>query len=181
MVTYYLYSPSGMLLGGGSGDSVPPNATPTAPPLGAIRAPLRDAEGALLVDQDGSLVFSEASKLVRWDGEGWRELDEVEYARHVRAHNHGVQAAIVPVFDTALTSHFDATAQQRKYDNRITCMVRAGFAGPFQAEGQAFATWCDTCNIAAYTMLAAVQAGTAPMPESPQAFIDTLPVMVWPA
>ena len=87
---------------------------------------------------------------------------------------------IVAEFDTALTDHLDSTAKQKRYDNRITCMVRAGFAGPFQAEGQAFATWCDNCNIMAYQMLAAVQAGTAPMPESPQAFIATLPAMVWP-
>ena len=87
---------------------------------------------------------------------------------------------VVAVFDAALTAHLDATAQTKRYDNRITCMVRAGFVGPFQAEGQAFAIWCDNCNILAYQMSAAVQAGTAPMPESPQAFINTLPEMVWP-
>ncbi len=38
-------------------------------------------------------------------------------------------------FDAALTAHLDATAQAKRYDNRITCMVRAGFPGPFQAEG----------------------------------------------
>lgn len=86
----------------------------------------------------------------------------------------------IAAFDAALTAHLDNTAQQRRYDNRITCMVRAGFAGPFQAEGVAFATWCDTCNTTAYAMLAAVQAGTEPMPESPAAFIATLPAMVWP-
>lgn len=90
------------------------------------------------------------------------------------------QAAVI-AFDTALTAHMDNTAKQRRYDNRITCAVRAGYSGPFQAEGAAFALWMDNCNALAYQMLAAVQAGTAPMPESPQAFIDTLPVMVWPA
>ncbi len=88
--------------------------------------------------------------------------------------------ATVTAFDTALTAHLDATAQSKRYDNRITCMVRAGFAGPFQAEGLAFAAWCDSINVMAYQMLAAVQAGTEPMPESPEAFISTLPAMVWP-
>lgn len=83
-------------------------------------------------------------------------------------------------FDAALTSHFDSTAQARRYDNRITCMVRAGFPGPFQAEGIAFATWCDTCNAAAYELMAEVQAGTRPLPETTQALIDALPEMVWP-
>ena len=88
---------------------------------------------------------------------------------------------IVAVFDAALTAHLDNTAKQRRNDNRITCAVRAGYAGPFQAEGAAFALWMDECNALAYQMLAAVQAGTASMPESPQAFIDTLPAIVWPA
>lgn len=83
-------------------------------------------------------------------------------------------------FDAALTAHLDSTAQQRKYDNRITCMVRAGFPGPFQVEGIAFATWCDNCNYAAYTLLSEVQAGTKPMPATPAAFIALLPTMVWP-
>ena len=90
-------------------------------------------------------------------------------------------ALTVADFDAALTAHLDATAQARQYDNRITCMVRAGFPGPFQAEGQAFATWCDTCNAMAYTLLAEAQAGTRPLPATTQALIDTLPPMVWPA
>lgn len=80
----------------------------------------------------------------------------------------------------ALTAHLDTVAKQRRYDNRITCMVRAGFPGPFQAEAIAFATWCDGCNLTAYTLLAEVQAGTRPMPETTQALIDVMPAMVWP-
>lgn len=83
-------------------------------------------------------------------------------------------------FDRALTAHLDATAQARRYDNRITCMVRAGFPGPFQAEGIAFATWCDTCNATAYHLLTLVQEGKAPPPPSIDAFIASLPLMVWP-
>lgn len=83
-------------------------------------------------------------------------------------------------FDAALTAHLDATAQARRYDNRITCALRAGYVGPFQAEGQAFASWMDTCNAMAYTLLAEVQAGTRPLPATTQALIDTLPAMEWP-
>jgi hypothetical protein len=83
-------------------------------------------------------------------------------------------------FDAALTRHLDATAQSRRYDNRITCMVRAGFSGPFQAEAIAFATWCDNCNLVAYTLLAEVQAGVRTLPGDTQALIDSLPPMVWP-
>lgn len=90
------------------------------------------------------------------------------------------KAALLAEYDRALTAHFDATAQARRYDNRITCALRAGYAGPFQAEGQAFAQWMDACNAQAYSLLAQVQAGTAPAPESVGAFLAALPVMTWP-
>lgn len=83
-------------------------------------------------------------------------------------------------FDAAMTAHLDSTARQRRYDNRITCMVRAGFPGPFQTEGIAFATWCDTCNAFAYSFMAEVVAGTQPMPATTDEFIGLLPPMVWP-
>lgn len=87
---------------------------------------------------------------------------------------------MIKLCDKALTDHLDKTAQTKRYDNRITCMVRAGFAGPFQAEAQAFAIWADSCNAVAYQYLAEIQAGTRPVPDSPQELIDVLPPMVWP-
>lgn len=86
----------------------------------------------------------------------------------------------IAVFDAALVAHLDATARERRYDNRVTCALRAGYPGPFQAEGIAFAAWMDQCNALAYTLLAEVVAGTRPMPESPQALIDLMPAMEWP-
>lgn len=90
-------------------------------------------------------------------------------------------AIMVGRCDAALSQHLDATAQSRKYDNRITCALRAGYAGPFQAEGAAFASWMDTCNAMGYQFLSEVQAGSRPMPSSEQELIDALPPMVWPA
>lgn len=87
----------------------------------------------------------------------------------------------VTVFDAALVAHLDATARERRYDNRVTCALRAGYPGPFQAEGIAFAAWMDQCNALAYSLLAEVVAGTRPMPDSPQALIDLMPAMVWPS
>lgn len=80
----------------------------------------------------------------------------------------------------AMEALFDATAQSRRYDNRITCALRAGYAGPFQAEGLAFATWMDASNAAAYQMLAEVQAGTMAMPATTAEALSLLPEMVWP-
>ena len=87
----------------------------------------------------------------------------------------------IAVFDAALVAHLDATARERRYDNRVTCALRAGYPGPFQAEGIAFAGWMDQCNALAYNLLAEVVAGTRPLPENPQALIDLMPPMVWPS
>ena len=87
----------------------------------------------------------------------------------------------IAVFDAALVAHLDATARQRRYDNRVTCALRAGYPGAFQAEGIAFAGWMDQCNALAYQLLAEVVAGTRPLPSSPQALIDLMPAMVWPS
>jgi len=81
----------------------------------------------------------------------------------------------------AMEALFDATAQAKHYDNRITCALRAGYPGPFQAEGKAFAEWMDGCNALAYQMLAEVQAGTRQMPATKEEALALLPAMVWPA
>ena len=87
----------------------------------------------------------------------------------------------IAVFDAALVAHLDATARERRYDNRVTCALRAGYPGPFQAEGITFAAWMDQCNALAYQLLTEVAAGTRPMPDSPQALIDLMPAMEWPS
>lgn len=82
-------------------------------------------------------------------------------------------------YDAALTAHLDSVAQSKRYADRISCSVRAGYPGPFQAEGIAFATWMDTCNQIGYQMLADFQAGNIPQP-SVEDVIAALPPMVWP-
>lgn len=83
-------------------------------------------------------------------------------------------------FEAALDAHLDAKAQERRYNDRFTCALRAGYTGPFQAEGVAFAQWMDNCNAYAYQLLADVQAGTRSAPASVDAFIEELPDLVWP-
>lgn len=87
---------------------------------------------------------------------------------------------LVRRYDAALTAHLDKVAAERRYDNRITCSLRAGYPGPYQAEGIAFATWMDTCLYAAYELLQKIQAGTAAIP-TVEEFIASLPVLQWPA
>lgn len=90
------------------------------------------------------------------------------------------KTALIAQFDNALSNHLDSVAQSKRYDTRITCALRAGYPGPFQAEGAAFAAWMDTCNSQAYQMWAEIEAGTRPMFASTEEFIAALPVMVWP-
>lgn len=82
-------------------------------------------------------------------------------------------------YDAALTAHLDSVAQSKRYADRISCSVRAGYPGPFQSEGIAFATWMDTCNQIGYQILADFQAGNIPQP-SVEDVIAALPQMVWP-
>lgn len=67
-------------------------------------------------------------------------------------------------YTAKLEALFDAKAQERRYDNRLTCALRAGYAGPFHDEGEAFAQWMDATNAYGYTVMAAVQAGERPLP-----------------
>ena len=90
-----------------------------------------------------------------------------------------VSAALQDRYDDALMSHFNEVAAQRHYDSYLTAALRAGYVGPFQAEGIAFGSWMDSCNAQGYALIAAVQAGTKPLPTIPD-FIAGLPAMAWP-
>lgn len=89
-------------------------------------------------------------------------------------------APTVADFEAALDAHLDAKAHERRYTDRFTCALRAGYTGPFQAEGIAFAQWMDNCNAYAYQLLSDVQAGNRQPPASIAAFIEELPDLVWP-
>lgn len=82
-------------------------------------------------------------------------------------------------YDAALTARLDAEARTHRYADRISCSVRAGYPGPFQAEGVAFAQWMDACNAAGYAMLEDFVAGNIPQPTIAEV-LAALPVMVWP-
>lgn len=79
----------------------------------------------------------------------------------------------------ALEKHYDATAQAKHYDNRLTCALRAGYPGPFQAEGLAFGTWMDTCNALGYQVIADIEAGLRSIPTEEE-LVAEMPAMVWP-
>ncbi len=126
-----------------------------------------DAGGSIWVAQD---VPSDLPFPV-WDGAAWRSNPAV----------YGPADALPTLedYDRALTAHLDAEAQTHRYEDRISCSVRAGYVGPFQAEGIAFAQWMDACNATGYSMLADFQNGVISQPTIAE-MIAALPVMVWP-
>jgi len=82
-------------------------------------------------------------------------------------------------YEAALDNHLDSVARQHRYNSRITFALRAGYPGPFHAEGVAFATWMDACNAQAYQMLEDVLAGRRPLPTVDD-FLAALPEFVMP-
>lgn len=122
------------------------------------------------------------NKIIYWDSvEGCQKEREATPEELIEIEALKNPVLTVKDFDNALTTYFDKTAQSRKYDNRITCALRAGYTGPFQSEGNAFAIWMDTCNALAYRILAEVQAGTRPAPKTIPEFIALFPEIVWPS
>ena len=88
------------------------------------------------------------------------------------------QADIILALTSALERMYDAEAQSRRYDNRFTCALRAGYPGPFQSEGLAFASWMDSCNALGYQVMAECQAGTRAIPTEEE-FLGLMPRMEW--
>lgn len=79
----------------------------------------------------------------------------------------------------ALEAMFDAKAAERRYGSRMTCVARAGYAGPFQEEATAFAIWMDTCNMTAYGVMAQVMQGQRAQPTI-EGLLALMPALTWP-
>jgi hypothetical protein len=90
-----------------------------------------------------------------------------------------LNAEVADIFTKVLETHYDSKAKERRYDNRFTCALRAGYVSAFQPEGVAFAQWMDACNAYAYGVMAEVVAQTRPMPTITQ-LLSELPVLTWP-
>lgn len=107
------------------------------------------------------------------------EIDDEPYVIYTRKSDEQIMAVLVRRYEQALDNHLDSVAQQYRYNNRFTFALRAGYTGPFQAEGVAFAQWMDSVNAQAYDLLLAVQAGQA-VPPTVEEFIAGLPEFVKP-
>lgn len=72
--------------------------------------------------------------------------------------------------------HLDAGAALRRYDNIRSAALRAGYAGPFHADGVIYATWMDATYAKCYEILARWEAGTIAEPTAEE-LIAMLPVL----
>lgn len=99
-------------------------------------------------------------------------------AEEIAAIPQPTQEQLLQQFIAAMEYHYDLVAQRKQYDNRLTCALRAGYAGPFQTEGQTFAVWMDTCNLYGYEQMDRVLNGQRPMP-TVSGLIAELPVAPW--
>lgn len=84
---------------------------------------------------------------------------------------------IADIYEKALDEKLDSVAREYRYNNRFTFALRAGYPGPYQAEGIAFAQWMDNCNTQAFQLLEDVKNQIIPMP-TVEEFLDSLPEFV---
>lgn len=87
--------------------------------------------------------------------------------------------AIIAGFDRHLEAFFLAKAQERRYSSISRLIGRAGYPGPFQAEGIAFGTWMDACNAICYAVMADVLSGKVALPTWEDLMAQFL-AMEWP-
>jgi hypothetical protein len=91
-----------------------------------------------------------------------------------------VQAQL-KTYRKAVQTHIDTIAQSRNYDNGVSAASYVGDPNAaWAAEAAAFVAWRSAVWAGVFTLLEQVQAGEAPMPESPAALIAALPQIEWP-
>lgn len=83
-------------------------------------------------------------------------------------------------YATAIQAHIDAAAVSRRYTDGVFLATYATSSVPERAaEAAAFIAWRDEVWTFAYAKLAAVTAGTEPVPSIDE-LIASLPVISWP-
>lgn len=128
---------------------------------------------------------------------GWHELPDASF-EHLLSQNHPsltftqktraeYDAAVNPpptpaeqfkAIERAIEQHMDEVAKADGWDNRWTCVARAGYVNPWQAKGIKFAQWMDDCWVVAIKAQNDVIAGLRQIPTPEEAVLE-LPAMVW--
>ena len=88
-------------------------------------------------------------------------------------------AQLFAVIETRITQHMDEVAQSKKYDNRDSCRLYAGYTNPFQVESIAFGQWVSACWVSSNQAQTDIANGLRTIP-TPEEAVAELPVMEWP-
>ena len=86
---------------------------------------------------------------------------------------------ILSEIEAAITAHMDSVAKSKRYDNRDSCRLYAGYPNAYQAEAIAYGQWVASCWVVSNTAQADIIAGLRTIP-TPTEAVAELPVMVWP-
>ncbi len=113
-----------------------------------------------------------------WNGDTWEIFPSQEEATATSI-SRKTSVITQAQYVAALEHMYDTVAQTHRYDNRMTCALRAGYPGPYQAEALAFATWMDTCNYTAYGLMIKVLSGQMAKPTIPE-LLALMPEIEWP-
>ena len=89
------------------------------------------------------------------------------------------EEAAVQNYSQAVEAYANEKAAERNYDSIRNAMAYAGYANPYQAEGEAYGKWLGDCWVACYAILADVQ-GEVRVPPTKAELIAELPVLVLP-
>ena len=80
--------------------------------------------------------------------------------------------------EQAITKHMDEVAQAKRYDNRDSCRLYAGYVNPFQAEAIAFGQWVSACWVTSNEAQALIMQGLMQIP-TPEEAVASLPNHPW--
>jgi hypothetical protein len=86
---------------------------------------------------------------------------------------------LLKAIEQAIEKHMDEVAQADGWDNRWSCMARAGYVNPWQAKAIKYAQWVDECWGDSFQAQADIEAGLRAIPTPEEAVLE-LPLMEWP-
>lgn len=114
-------------------------------------------------------------KIARWNGSAWVLVNRPNAAPAPQP------PSAVATFTASIDAHVDAAARAWSYNSADSlASYKASTVPQWAAEASAFIAWRDAVWVEALATMAAVQAGTSPMPSTPEAFIAGLPPLIRP-
>jgi len=85
---------------------------------------------------------------------------------------------LLKAIEQAIEKHMDTVAQSKRYDNRDSCRLYAGYVNPFQTEAIAFGQWVSDCWVASNEAQALIMQGLMQIP-TPEEAVASLPKHPW--